>query len=46
MFRNPPQKMVPFVRYVEEHGTDWHAANDNIVRRMRLSGWITKATHT
>jgi len=34
---------------VEKYGTASQAANDNIIRRMRYSCWITKAriqTHT
>ena len=30
---------------VEKHGTAEQATDDNILRRVRFSHWITKATH-
>jgi hypothetical protein len=39
-------KIVPFMRYMEKYGTARHATDDNIIRRMRFTCWITKATDT
>jgi len=34
------------MRSVEKYGTARQATDDNIVRRMRVACWITKATDT
>jgi hypothetical protein len=39
-------KIVPFMRYVEKFGRAGQATDDNIIRRMRIAGWITKAIDT
>jgi hypothetical protein len=31
---------------VEEYGRAWQATDGNIIRRMRIACWITKATDT
>jgi hypothetical protein len=31
---------------VAKYGIAWQATDDNIIRRMRFAGWITKATKT
>ena len=39
-------KIVPFLDNVEKYGTAEQATDDNIIRRMRVACWITKATNT
>jgi hypothetical protein len=37
---------IPFFQNVEKYGTARQATDDNIIRRMRIACWITKATDT
>jgi hypothetical protein len=46
MFNTFILKVVSFVRNVEKYCRDGQAAYDNIIRRMRITCWITKATNT
>jgi hypothetical protein len=42
-----PPKIVPFVRQCgKKYGGIGKATDDNIIRRMRVACWITKATGT
>jgi hypothetical protein len=42
----PPQKSCRLWDNVENHGGVREAADDNIIRRMRIACWIGKATRT
>jgi hypothetical protein len=46
MFNNVFPKIVPFMTYVEKYGRTGQATDDNIIRRIRFSFWVTKATDT
>jgi len=39
-------KIVPFMRNMEKYGTAGQATDDNIIQRMRIECWTTKATDT
>jgi hypothetical protein len=41
-----PRKSCRLWDNVEKYGTAWQATDDNIIRRMRFTCWITKATDT
>ena len=45
MFNKLFSKICPFWDHVEEYGGARQATDDNIIWRMRVSCWITKATH-
>ena len=48
MFNNLffPQ-IVPFMRLFGKNcGRTGHAADDNVLRRMRIACWVTKSTNT
>jgi hypothetical protein len=44
VFSNFFQKIVPFMKNVEEYGGSRKATNDNRVWGMRFAHWISKAT--
>jgi len=46
MFNNFPQKSCRLKNYVKKYGTAGGATDYNIIRRMRIECWITKATNT
>jgi hypothetical protein len=46
LFKNILLKFVPFMRYVDKYGRIRQTTDDNIIQRMRLACWITKATGT
>jgi len=43
--QNPFRKSCRFWDNVEKYGEAGQATDDNIIRRMRFAGWITKATN-
>jgi len=40
------QKVAPLCDNVEKYGGTGQATDDKIIQHMRISCWITKATHT
>ena len=44
MFSNVFRKSCRLLDNVEKYGTVRQATNDNIIRRMRISCWMTNAT--
>jgi hypothetical protein len=46
IFNNFFPKIVPLRDNVEKYGVARQATDDNIIRRMRVACWITKATDT
>jgi hypothetical protein len=46
MFSSFSLKILPFMRYMEKYGRAGQATDDNTIRRIRFSCFITKATNT
>ena len=40
-----PPKLLPVMRYVVRYGRVRQATDENVMRRMRIACWITKATN-